>query len=245
MDHRRSTLMREIVREMRRQQPTISAWMAFTLACFMALTSTAAAAKDPPVPTGTDPGGIAIAIVSSGIDYLKPTISPYLARDGEGQIIGWDFVDDDDTPYHPSSKSRATTSGQDAIDALLVAAASAKIRIRLIPLRINPADVTMRAKALAHAARTPATIVYCPGWSPDATGKRLLAAAGNRAAHMLIVVGQPADMPHKAPASPSSEPATTVFAGRGAPNLIIDAARRFIANPTLKGQQLKLILQTR
>ena len=56
-------------------------------------------ADKPRVPPGVDPGGVAIAIIGSGIDYTRPEIAAHLARDGEGEIIGWDFVDNDRRPY--------------------------------------------------------------------------------------------------------------------------------------------------
>lgn len=67
---------------------------------FVAATSLAQKAGDKPrVPPGIDPGGVAVAIIGGGIDYTRPEIAARLARDGEGEIIGWDFVDNDRRPY--------------------------------------------------------------------------------------------------------------------------------------------------
>ena len=57
--------------------------------------------QKPRVPPGVDPGGVAVAIIGSGIDYTRPEIAARLARDGEGELIGWDFVDNDRRPYDP------------------------------------------------------------------------------------------------------------------------------------------------
>jgi hypothetical protein len=53
----------------------------------------------PRVPPGVDPGGLTVAIVGNGIDYTRPEIAARLARDGEGEIVGWDFVDGDRRPH--------------------------------------------------------------------------------------------------------------------------------------------------
>ena len=53
-------------------------------------------ADKPRVPPGVDPGGVAVAIIGSGINYTRSRDrGKRLARDGEGEIIGWDFVDND------------------------------------------------------------------------------------------------------------------------------------------------------
>lgn len=56
-------------------------------------------ASKPKVPVGVDPGGFAVAVVGEGIDYWRPEIARRLARDGEGEIIGFDLVDGDRLPY--------------------------------------------------------------------------------------------------------------------------------------------------
>jgi len=43
--------------------------------------------KKPPLPPGRDPGGVAIALVTTGIDYTVPEVAQRLARDGEGELI--------------------------------------------------------------------------------------------------------------------------------------------------------------
>jgi hypothetical protein len=46
------------------------------------------AADKPKVPPGRDPGGFAIALFSTGVDYTDPAVANCLARDGEGELIG-------------------------------------------------------------------------------------------------------------------------------------------------------------
>jgi hypothetical protein len=73
------------------------------IALAVALLVAAAAAKTPtgkpPVPAGAPTSGFGVALLSDGIDYTRPGIAAKLARDGEGEIIGWDVVDNDRRPY--------------------------------------------------------------------------------------------------------------------------------------------------
>jgi Subtilase family len=54
----------------------------------------------PPAPTLQDVRlGIPVALVDSGINYLLAQIHSRLARDSTGQLIGYDFLDDDHQPF--------------------------------------------------------------------------------------------------------------------------------------------------
>jgi len=54
---------------------------------------------DPPPPVGRDPGGVTVALVDSGVNYTLPEITPGLARDDDGHLLGYDFWDDDARPF--------------------------------------------------------------------------------------------------------------------------------------------------
>lgn len=123
---------------------------AMALLALLAPIEATARATDPRVPPGTDPGGIAVALISTGIDYTLPHISARLARDGEGEIIGWDFADDDALPYEDGPQSHAT-----ALANLLLAEAPGA---RLIPVRIDTEQPAVLARAMAFVGRTPARL---------------------------------------------------------------------------------------
>jgi len=56
--------------------------------------------NDPPVPAGVHPeGAVTVALIGSGIDYTDPDLLPHLARDGEGFLLAYDFVDEDTEPF--------------------------------------------------------------------------------------------------------------------------------------------------
>ncbi len=124
-----------------------------------------AMSKDPALPAGLDPGGTAIALISEGVDYTDPEIANRLARDGEGLLIGWDFIDNDPYPY-PTAPSVLDNgpSGTELAKSLLKVYRNG----RLVPLRIDITDPTSIAKAAAFVARTPARIVAVPQSSQDA-----------------------------------------------------------------------------
>lgn len=54
---------------------------------------------NPPVPDGRDPGEIAVATIDTGVNYLLPEVTPRLARDRDGQMLGRDFWDLDGRPF--------------------------------------------------------------------------------------------------------------------------------------------------
>jgi subtilisin family serine protease len=133
-------------------------------------------AADPDVPDAQDPGGIAIAILTTGIDYTVPEIAKRLARDGEGEIVGWDLVDNDNRPF-------------DAVgDGTALAKILAESGVRLIPVRIDPKDAAQLVRAVAFVSRTPARIVVVPFASGTESEWRLFGEAARRVSELLFVV---------------------------------------------------------
>jgi hypothetical protein len=57
---------------------------------------------NPPVPAGTDPPGIAVGVIDTGVDYLLPEIAARLARNPAGEILGYDYWDLDRRPFDVS-----------------------------------------------------------------------------------------------------------------------------------------------
>src|SRR5262245_31164734 len=118
--------------------------------------------KKPPMPPGRDPGGVAIALIATGIDYTLPQVAQHLARDGEGELIGWDLADQDRKPF---DKSRGTTRPEWGGDGTLIASLLSGTRgVRLVPVRVDPADPASLARAIAFVAQTPARVALLPIW---------------------------------------------------------------------------------
>jgi hypothetical protein len=102
-----------------------------------------APARKPAVPPGEPTRGFAVALISTGIDYTKPAVAARLARDGEGDIVGWDAVDRDRKPFAPDASATRLAG---LIPALVA------------PIRIAPATPATWVEALAFLARSPARV---------------------------------------------------------------------------------------
>lgn len=154
---------------------------AMVLLILIAPIEAAARGKDPRVPPGTDAGGIAIALISTGIDYTLPHITARLARDGEGELIGWDFADDDALPYEPAGAHRHGTT---LASLLLTEAPDA----RLVPVRIDLEQPASLARALAFVGQTPARVVVLSSRDFGLEHRDQLRQAALHLSHLLIIV---------------------------------------------------------
>ncbi|MEZ5818208.1 MAG: hypothetical protein R3D44_14095 [Hyphomicrobiaceae bacterium] len=150
--------------------------MALLVVVLLALT-TAARAADPPVPPGRDPGGVAIAVVGAGLDYRRGNFAARLARDGEGELIGWDFVDNDRRPY-------VAAGGFDPLAALLLAGSPA----RLLPIRVPAGAPGIIARALQLLDEMPARVVLLAADPGQPLEDAHLAQAARHLPRLLLVV---------------------------------------------------------
>lgn len=128
----------------------------FLAPLFAAITlATGALAQEarPAVPPGRDPGGVAVAVIGAGIDYTLPRLAQRLARDGEGELIGWDLEHNDRRPF-----SKGAPSTGMGVASLLLDTDG----VRLVPVRLNPADPASLARAVAFSAHTPARVALLP-----------------------------------------------------------------------------------
>jgi hypothetical protein len=150
----------------------------------------------PRVPPGVDPGGVAIAIIGNGVDYTRPEIAARLARDGEGEIIGWDFVDDDRRPYHlcdPRMGNHAHLHcDRDDYRAVLLAAPQA----RLIPMRVPDGKPNqVHVNAIRAVANTPARIVLLSNSFDDGLHYEFALEASRRFPKTMFIARAPDNKP--------------------------------------------------
>jgi hypothetical protein len=113
---------------------------------------------DAPVPVTPDPGGVAVAHVDSGVNYLLPQIARRLARDADGAALGYDWWDMDARPFDqdPSrSPFFPQRHGTRTASLLLDEAPYA----RLIPYRYPRADMSRMASLVDAAAKAGTRIV--------------------------------------------------------------------------------------
>jgi hypothetical protein len=156
------------------------------LAAAVLTLATQAQEAKPRVPPGRDPGGVAIALISTGIDYTIPEIAQRLARDGEGELIGWDLEDKDRRPF---DKSKGGTAAEWGGDATLIASLVLGPRTsRLVPVRADPREPASLARAIAFVAQTPARIAVLPMWSTAKDNWEPLRQAAERFKEVLIIV---------------------------------------------------------
>lgn len=151
-----------------------------TLALFASTAGSMAGAQspDPKVPAGRDPGGPAIAVVGAGLDYRRPEVAQRLARDGEGELIGWDFAGNDARPF-------SSEAGADPIaDVVLAESRSA----RLVVARVAAGRSDQIAAALRFAADTPAQVVVIVADPGTPIPRAALADAAQQLPRLLIVV---------------------------------------------------------
>ncbi|MDX2259514.1 MAG: hypothetical protein NW205_11430 [Hyphomicrobiaceae bacterium] len=142
--------------------------------------ATLAQAADPRAPAGLDPGGTAIAIITSGVDHREPEIASRLARDGEGEPIALDLIDGDVNAFAPADAGPGTRLAREML--------AAYRHSRLIVVRAdadNPAHV---ARAVMFLARTPARIAFVAAVSEAGALQPVLTAIDKDIPQLLVVV---------------------------------------------------------
>jgi hypothetical protein len=168
----------------------------------------------PRVPPHRDPGGVAIALFGTGIDYTLPAIAPKLARDGEGELIAWDFNEGGRHPYDRNRGGAPAGAGGDAtaIASLILAEGS---EARLVAVRIAPANPASIAQAVGFVAQTPARVVVVPMWSADEAYWRHFRDAAMRFKTILFIAaaGEGADPAKLYPAAFGLDNVLAVTAG--------------------------------
>ena len=154
------------------------------LAVAMLLASTVVAlAKKPKLPPDHDPGGQAIILLTTGIDYTKPELAARLARDGEGDLIGWDTIDGDNRPY--------VTNGEGTAQAIALGKAPGT---RIVVIRIDPGKAPSLMTGLQFVGRMPGRVIVMPELAGDVTLRTpLFTAFGQLADHTFIVPAGPVD----------------------------------------------------
>jgi hypothetical protein len=179
---------------------------------------TQSAPAKPKITPGADPGGVAVAIIGTGVNYTLPFIASRLARDGEGDIIGLDFVDRDNRPFDVAGPD-ATPDGIRPMGTTLASVLLAEApRARLIPVRLKMGEPRAFGGAAAFVASTPARIAIVAFSSTNRADWEPFEQAAKAAPHVLFVIpagdgGQDLDKVPLYPASLGLPNAIVVTAG--------------------------------
>lgn len=144
-------------------------------------------ALNPPVPPGEDPGGVLVAQIDSGVNYMLPEIAGRLARDAQGGILGHDYWDLDDRPFDLDtgrSPFFPLRHGTTVASVLLREAPGA----RLLPYRYPRPDLGRMAALLDDAAGKGARIIMMPLGSRKAEDWQAFAGAAARHSDRLFII---------------------------------------------------------
>lgn len=125
-------------------------------------TTQASPPLEPKLPPGLHPGGVNVAIYDTGVNYTLPQLVKNLARDGEGELIGYDFQDDDLIAYdrRPTSNGLPPRGGAThgtSVASILLQEGPKDIAIQ--PYRYRADDLRSFAGMVSHTAITKTSIV--------------------------------------------------------------------------------------
>jgi len=142
---------------------------------------------NPPVPAGRDPGGVTVALIDAGVNYLLPEIGRRLARNAAGQILGYDYWDMDRRPFdsHPVPSPFFPQRHGTRTAALLLSEAPS---VRLIPYRYPRPDMSRMAALVSEAAAKGVVIANLSMGSNEPTDWDAFAEAAKAHPEMLFVV---------------------------------------------------------
>ena len=142
---------------------------------------------NPPVPPGKDPGGIPVAIVDAGVNYLLPEVGERLARAADGEILGYDYWDMDRRPFDTNparSPFFPQRHGTETATLLLREAPTA----RLVPYRYPRSDMNRMTDLIRDAATKGIVVVNISMGSNKRDEWDAFAAAARAHPQMLFVV---------------------------------------------------------
>jgi hypothetical protein len=142
---------------------------------------------NPPVPEGRDPGGIAVALVDSGVNYLLPEITAKLARDEEGRILGYDYWDMDAKPFdsNPTRSPFFPARHGTRVASVLLREAPG---VRLVPYRYPRPDLARMADLVKAAAANGVRVINMSLGSNFAAQWSAFEAAARAHPEILFVI---------------------------------------------------------
>lgn len=194
--------------------------------------------KKPRLVAGKDPGGVAVALLGAGIDYTQPMIAAQLARDGEGEAIAWDVIDNDAQPFEAPQPHWATPvlAGGTEMARLLLDEARG---CRLIVVRVSENSVLTLAKGLNFAGQTPARVAVVLAGPGREEGHEALAAIVKARPQLLVIMPSmkvlrflAADVPPAFGLNNLLVATAADLAGAAIPGLPMDGARIDVAIAT-------------
>ncbi|MCB1549933.1 MAG: S8 family serine peptidase [Hyphomicrobiaceae bacterium] len=186
------------------------------LSVLLAITAARASDEPPRVPPGRHPGGVIVALFDTGVNYTLPEIAARLARDGEGDLVGWDFETNSLRPFdrrpgdpRPKPQRHGTT-----VASIVIREAPAA---SLMPLRYRANDPMSFARMVGFVAQSPARIVAMPLGGPRKDDWEPFRRAALLARNVLFIVSAGND-------GRDIDAQPIYPAGFGLPNVLVVAA---------------------
>lgn len=142
---------------------------------------------NPPVPAGRDPGGIPVALVDTGVNYLLPELSARLARDRRNGLLGYDYWDLDRRPFDADPVRSWFFPSRHGTRTASVVAKEAPVA-KIVPYRYPRPDMTRMAALVDDAARHHVRLVNLSLASRDYERWSAYHAAARRHPEMLFIV---------------------------------------------------------
>lgn len=142
---------------------------------------------NPPIPTGQDHGGVAVAVIDTGVNYLLASVAARLARDSKGAALGYDYWDMDARPYDLDTGRSPFTPlrhGTTVTSIILREAPGA----RIIPYRYPRPDLSRMGDLIAAADGLGVVVVNIAMGSNKPDEWTAFGAAAKARPHMLFVV---------------------------------------------------------
>ncbi len=143
---------------------------------------------NPPLPRlpPLQPARVRVAMVDSGVNYQLPEIANALARDNEGNLIGYDFWEMDRLPYdaHPAqSPFRVQRHGTRTASIVIREAPG----IAIVPYRYPRPDMSRMKDLIEHASDNDVRIVGMPLGSNRFTDWAAFQKAAEAHSHILFI----------------------------------------------------------
>jgi hypothetical protein len=142
---------------------------------------------NPPVPAHPDPGGLAVALIDTGVNYLLPEINRRLARDADGLLVGFDFWDLDERPFDVNPLRSAFFPEHHGTATASIVLREAPV-VRLLPYRYPRPDMARLGALVEHAAAHGARVVNLSLASFERAPWSAFEQAALRHPEMLFVV---------------------------------------------------------
>ena len=137
--------------------------------------------------SGSDQSSLAVAMVDSGVNYLLPEIDARLARNKDGELLGYDFWDQDARPFdmHPAGSPFFVQRHGTRTASLLLRENQG---LRLVSYRYPRPDMGRMSDLIQHADTLGVRIIGLPLGSNRIEDWRAFAEAARAHPHILFIV---------------------------------------------------------